>query len=256
MRVYQFLLLATLVPGFSAEAQWTVSTREIESSLRLAERQLRKNQHILARTPALMAEVQRSLSLSQAALEGLDLRLVPAFDQLDQHDRLDQLAEPRVVAPEPFQTQDPADSLYRRARQALNAGEYSRAADLFRDLRSRYPRSAYVADSYYYQAYALYKRNSTESFRRASELLAEQEEKYPRAATRGDARSLETRIRGELARRGDSESAEQVIRTAESVAPPQPPQPPQAAQAPHPRLGPDRYGVTTRTMSRPRRSTR
>ena len=181
MRVYQFLLLATLVPGFSAQAQWTVSTREIESSLRLAERQLRKNQQVLARTPGLMAEVQRSLSVSQAALAGLDLRLVPAFDQLDQDHA------PRVTDPEQLQTQDPADSLYRRARQAFNAGEYSRAADLFRDLRSRYPRSAYVADSYYYQAYALYKRNTTESFRRASELLAEQGEKYPRAATRGDA---------------------------------------------------------------------
>ena len=247
MRVYQLLLLATLVPGFSAEAQWVVSTREIESALRQAERELRKNQQVLARTPALLAEVERSLSLSQAALTGLDLRLVPAFDQLNQLDQLDKLDqfdwrdvedEPPVIAPEPLQTQDPSDTLYRRARQALNAGEYSRAADLFRDLRSRYPRSSYAADSYYYQAYALYKRNTTDSFRRASELLKEQEEKFPRASTRGDARSLETRIQGELARRGDRESAERVASIAESVAPPQPPQPaqpPQPRQAPSPR---------------------
>src|SRR5512140_2951062 len=50
---------------------------------------------------------------------------------------------------------DPADSLYRVAREALNRGEYKRAADLFREVQRRYPQSQYVADAMYYQAFSL-----------------------------------------------------------------------------------------------------
>ncbi|HXE58582.1 MAG TPA: hypothetical protein VNK43_11330, partial [Gemmatimonadales bacterium] len=42
-----------------------------------------------------------------------------------------------TTAPEPWATRDPADSLYRAAREALNRGSYRQAADLFRQLRER-----------------------------------------------------------------------------------------------------------------------
>src|SRR5207249_10328290 len=61
----------------------------------------------------------------------------------------------------PDQSQaDVADSLYRAARQALNSNQYSRAAELFGSIRDRYPRSTYVPDAYYWQAFALYRPGS------------------------------------------------------------------------------------------------
>jgi HEAT repeat protein len=175
---------------------------------------------------------------AQTAMAGIDLR----FDFWPQHS-----SSYRTQAPEPWQDQDPADSLYRQARTALNQGDYPRAADLFRDLRRRYSRSAYVADSYYYEAYSRYKlggsAGNTESLRRAMELLVEQRESYPKAATRGDARSLEAQINGELARRGDEDAARALSRIAQEAAPvppvaPTSPTPPVAAaprQPPNPR---------------------
>ena len=238
MRVYSLLLLATLSPARSADAQWTTTGAEVRQALRQAERALRETHRTLARAPRIMVDAKRALIASHAAT-AVQVELAQAFDWLRP------LPDPRVTAPAPWQDQDPADSLYRRARQALNSGEYARAAEFFRDLRRRYPRSAYVADSYYYESYARYKRGSsggttTENLRQARELLAEQREKHPRAATRGDARSLEAQINGELARRGDEDAALIVAQTARNAAepptPPTPPTPPVAATPPTPRV--------------------
>lgn len=111
--------------------------------------------------------------------------------------------------------QDPADSLYRAARDALNRDDYRRAAELFRRVRDRYPQSAYVADAFYWEAFSLYRNGGNGDLRRALEALERLEERYPEAATRGDARALETRIRGELARRGDREAAEDITVAAD-----------------------------------------
>ena len=46
--------------------------------------------------------------------------------------------------PAPWARGDPADSLYRVAREALNRGDYRRAAQLFNDLTRRYPQSNYA----------------------------------------------------------------------------------------------------------------
>ena len=137
--------------------------------------------------------------------------------------------------PEPFaqhppaawQDQDPADSLYQSARRALNRNDYSTAANLFRRIRSSYPRSAYVPDSYYWEAYARYKLGGLETLREARRLLEEQTRRYPRADTRstGDARSLEAQINGQLAQLGDEEAAGRVSEAARRAAdlPPTPP---------------------------------
>ena len=74
---------------------------------------------------------------------------------------------------------DPADSLYKAARNALNKNQYKTAADLFRQVRSRYPKSAYVPDTYYYEAFALYRTGSNADLRQAGNLLETQASKYP-----------------------------------------------------------------------------
>ena len=124
-------------------------------------------------------------------------------------------------APPPAWLQgDPADSLYRAAREALNRRDFRRAADLFAALPGRFPQSGYTADAYYWQAFALYRLGGEPRLRDALEALRIQGERYPKAATKGDARALERRIQGELARQGDSDAAEAVAEAAAEAAEP------------------------------------
>ncbi len=123
----------------------------------------------------------------------------------------------------PQQSQaDVADSLYRAARQALNSSQYSRAAELFSSIRDRYPRSTYVPNTYYWQAFALYRDGSDDALRAAREALRTQASRFPKATTRRDAEALLRRLQGALARLGDRDAAESVTAEAESVAPPVP----------------------------------
>jgi len=114
--------------------------------------------------------------------------------------------------------EDP-DSLYRAARAALNGSNYRNAAELFRKLRDQEPRSRYVADSYYWEAFARYRLGGGEELREARRLLADQRSKFPKAATAGDAATLRTRVEGQLAQLGDADAARRVSVAAESAAP-------------------------------------
>jgi len=156
-----------------------------------------------------------------------------------------------ATTPPAPQGQDPADSLYRAARQMLNRSNYASAASLFQEMRARYPRSSYTADAYYWEAFARYRRGGDANMRAAAALLEEQAEKHAQAATRvsGDARALEARIQGTLARGGDEEAARQLAMQAElaGVAAPATPVPPAAARpgrpapAPRPAARPGRH---------------
>ncbi|MFI5209420.1 MAG: HEAT repeat domain-containing protein [Gemmatimonadales bacterium] len=144
---------------------------------------------------------------------------------------------PQGTAPEvpraAWAPSDPGDSLYRVARETLNKGDYRKAADLFNQLYTRYPKSAYAGDACYWQAFALYRVGSTADLRAALAALDLQRSRYPTAATRGDAESLGARIQGELARRGDPNAAEAVAASAAAVAgPPKAATAPRAATAP------------------------
>jgi HEAT repeat protein len=150
--------------------------------------------------------------------------------------------------PAPWLQGDPADSLYRAAREALNGGDYARAADLFGQLPTRYPRSGYVADAYYWRAFALYRLGGTSQLHLALESLRQQRDRFPTAATKGDAKALERRIQGELARQGDPGAAAEISRVAQAAAtepavspvppvPPESPQPPVAPTVPSPPMG-------------------
>jgi HEAT repeat protein len=66
---------------------------------------------------------------------------------------------------------DPADSLYRSARDQLNRGDYRKAAGLFKSLPQKYPNSAYVADAEYWQAFSLYRIGGTPELQEALTVL-------------------------------------------------------------------------------------
>jgi len=108
--------------------------------------------------------------------------------------------------PEPWQSEDPADSLYREARKALSSDSYRKAAELFRRIRDQYPKSVYTPDAPYWEAFALQRLGNDNDLRAAADALTWQQKQFPKAATRGDATSLATSIDGALARRGDREA--------------------------------------------------
>lgn len=121
---------------------------------------------------------------------------------------------PAASPPPAWQQGDPGDSLYRAARAALNRNDYRRAATLFSRIREEFPRSVYAQDAAYWRAFALYRAGGTADLAAAVAELERQRREFPNARTRRDADELATRIRGELARRGDSRSAARVTATA------------------------------------------
>jgi len=178
----------------------------------------------LAQLGPTLSHVRGDLIRAQAALANVGPALAYAFDWDD--------ADFMQTPPEAWAQQDPADQLYRDARSALNRGRYSSAADLFSQIYTRFPRSSYAGDSYYWQAYALSRRDSEEALRKALSVLDRQKEKAPNAGTRRDAAALATRIRGRLARNGDEQMAAAISSEATAVAPPRPPAPAIASTAP------------------------
>jgi HEAT repeat protein len=140
---------------------------------------------------------------------------------------------PAEIPRAPWIQGDPADSLYRVAREALNRRDYLAAADLFARISEKYPRSGYAPDALYWQAFALYRQGGEPRLRAALDALRRQRDRFPGAATKGDAAVLEQRIQGVLARGGD-ERALQELRTValHAAEPPEPPEPPEAPEPP------------------------
>jgi len=172
--------------------------------------------------PAL-AEARAGMARGHAARARADFRLqgvrMSRFD-------LDDDEDVQVSAPAAWAPQDPADATYKDARSALNQGRYAQAASLFEDVYTKYPKSAYAGDAYYYQAYALRRRGGESSLKKALDVLALQKQKAPNASTRTDADALATRIRGDLARSGDEPSAAVIAKLADDAGtPPTPPTP-------------------------------
>jgi HEAT repeat protein len=120
---------------------------------------------------------------------------------------------------QPWADDDPADSLYRAGREAINRGDFRRAAAIFADIDGRYPRSDYAPDALYWRAFALYKVGRDDDLREALRSLDKQKSKYPKAKTIGDAGELAVRIRGQLAQQGDVDAAASVAEEAKKNAP-------------------------------------
>jgi HEAT repeat protein len=120
-----------------------------------------------------------------------------------------------VQAPAPWIQEDPGSQAYTSAREALNARRYQEAAEAFARLRQDYPRSAYAADSYYYQAFSLSRVGGRSEYREARELLTTQMDEYPESSTYSDARDLYSRVESQLARGGDARAAANITQQAQ-----------------------------------------
>jgi len=143
-------------------------------------------------------------NVAPLALAGADAQLSAAFTALDKQ------ANPLI--PEPWAKADPADSLYRLAREALSRGDYRRAAEIFHGIPERYPQSAYTTSgqALYYEAFALYRSGDLST---ARERLNQLKARFPKMA-KSDGASLLTRVCGELAKQGDESCAMSIDSTA------------------------------------------
>jgi len=175
------------------------------------------------------------LGLALAAAIGTTGWWAPARDAVGIQTVQGTVAEHAESPPAAWLQGDPADSVYRAAREALNRREYRKAADLFAQIPARFPRSGYAPDAYYWQAFALYRVGREPELRSALDALRRQRERFADAATKGDAAALEQRIQGVLARGGDETALREVQAVARHAAEaPVPPVPPEAPEPPEP----------------------
>lgn len=113
--------------------------------------------------------------------------------------------------PKAWAQSDPADSLYRLARETLNRGEYRRASQLFGDITQKFPNSVYASDARYWKAFALYRIGTTNDLRDALAALQDNSKSYRQASLQADAPALAARIRGALAAQGDPQARAQMV---------------------------------------------
>ena len=158
-------------------------------------------------------DFQKLTNISTRAAEAVDM----AQQNLSSIGWGDSYSEGRFArAPRaPWAQGDPADSLYRLARQAFNDGDWRHASDLFHDVVQKFPQSAYVADCAYYEAFSRYRIGTTEELHKALSLLSDKNTPASRSSMRSDVAGLSARIRGALAARGDQQAAAQIAQDAE-----------------------------------------
>jgi TolA-binding protein len=126
----------------------------------------------------------------------------------------------RGDVPKSWAPADVADSLWKQGRNAISDEDWRRAEKLFSRIHEDYPKSAYAADSYYWEAFALSRRGGTDNVRDAVTLLAKQIERFANASSvkNGDSKSLLTRLQGTLARSGDASAAADISERATSAS--------------------------------------
>ena len=100
--------------------------------------------------------------------------------------------------------QDSAAALWKRAEEALYNGDFGLAQRYFERIHRQYPKSVYAGESYYWDAFALYRLGGSRFYNQAIELLDTQQRLHPRNRTASDGIVLATRLRGELARDGNA----------------------------------------------------
>jgi HEAT repeat protein/TolA-binding protein len=131
---------------------------------------------------------------------------------------------------------DPADSVYRVANDVLNRGDYGRAAQMFKDIAQKYPKSGYQDDLPYYEAFARYKIGTTNELQTAAKLLEPRASKLigttspsnssenrffvgkSRRSSDGDVVGLYVHINSVLAQRGDANAIGIVTKATQAGA--------------------------------------
>jgi HEAT repeat protein/TolA-binding protein len=119
--------------------------------------------------------------------------------------------------PAPWANEDPADSLYRVAREALNRGEYRRAAQLFNEVTKKFPRSQYAQDCAYWEAFSRYRVGTNDELKQALRVLESINIDALMRVGRDngvDVPGLRARVQAALAARGDADAAKQLERDA------------------------------------------
>jgi tetratricopeptide (TPR) repeat protein len=141
--------------------------------------------------------------------------IVAANVQLgDEFASLDEQVNP--LPPAPWAKADPADSLYRLAREAMSRGDFKRAAEIFHRIPERYPQSAYATQAMYYEAYSLYRSGGEDDLGSARDRLKALKLKDAKM-WKTDGASLMTRVCGELAKRGDQDCAAEINSKAQDI---------------------------------------
>jgi len=164
-------------------------------------------------------------AMALAATPGLALTQAPSSFERSSVSRGSQamradLGGPRAGPDAPELRQgDPADSLYRRGREAMNRRNYSQAADLFKAVTDRYPKSPSAPSAMYFRAFSLYQTGNVDKMRESRDVLTTLEKNYPNADL-ADAKTLRTRVCGELAQRGDAACAAEISSIADPDARP------------------------------------
>lgn len=158
------------------------------------------------------------LGLSQAPVsnssdDSVTVSLAPFADPAAEAGERD--SQDLSLPPAPWAQKDSADSLYRMAREALSRNDFKRAAEIFRRITERYPNSAYAGQSLYYEAFSLYRSGDTDDLEAARDRLRTLRQRFPSLASGGDAKTLVTRVCGELAKRGDQDCARTIAQQAE-----------------------------------------
>lgn len=197
--IVTFVIAAVLLAPVSAAARQDVRDRTREEAARrshLEALRLHLGQH------------ETGLAAHRAALAELTAR-----HAADEH-------ELRADLPDAFAPQDPADSLYRRARDLLARADYREAVAVFRRIRTeqRFQGSAYGPASYYWEAFALSRLGTDDELRRARELLAQYRERHPRDRQMREAEALSASIAGRLARAGDADAAREITTSARGLS--------------------------------------
>ncbi len=126
---------------------------------------------------------------------------------------------PSGDVPKSWAPADSADSLWRRGRDAISDEDWKVAQKYFARIHENFPKSAYAADSYYWEAFALSRRGGTDNTKDAVSLLEHQIAQYANASSvkNGDSKSLLTRLQGTLARGGDATAAADISARAGRV---------------------------------------
>lgn len=172
--------------------------REHEQAIREAQR---AHQEIQREQEQAIRETQRALNVD------IHRSPVPHYD-------FDSRGDFRVTVPPGWAKQDVADSVWNRARELLNRGEWGQAVSAFRSIPTRYPNSQYAPDASYYQAFGLFRIGGTTELREALSVIEAARARYPNAQRKTEMASLATRIRGVLASRGDAQAAAELRASA------------------------------------------
>jgi hypothetical protein len=186
---------------------------QLEHALRAAQ-DARAHEQLLEREQ--LEEMEQALRSRERDADGRLRRDVMRrlFEDFDADDELDRLYGdgPRASRAR----QDPADSLWRAARDQMNRRDYEDAAGLFARIHTqeRYRRSAYRADALYWHAFALNRIGTRDGVRESLELLQRLIREYPEDDRHADTNGLMTTVQVRLAEMGNLNARQQVRATA------------------------------------------